>query len=118
MSDERSDALVLFGATGDLAYKKIFPSLQSMVRRGHLSVPVICIARDGCTLDRMAERIRRSLAEHGGGVDERAFATLSSLLHFVNGDYGDPQTFRKLRGELSQAQHPAHYLAIPPSLFG
>ena len=112
-----SDALVFFGATGDLAYKKIFPSLQAMIRRGHLDVPVIGVAKSGWTLDQFRARARDSVEQHGG-VDEAAFAKLLSLLRYVDGDYADPATFTKLRTALGGAQHPAHYLAIPPSLFG
>jgi glucose-6-phosphate 1-dehydrogenase len=113
----QSDALVFFGATGDLAYKKIFPSLQAMVRRGHLNVPVIGVAKAGWTLDQLKARARDSVEKHGG-LDQTAFAKLSSLLRYVDGDYQDPSTFAALRKELGSAQHPAHYLAIPPALFG
>jgi glucose-6-phosphate 1-dehydrogenase len=108
---------VFFGATGDLAYKKIFPSLQSMLRRGHLDVPVIGVAKAGWTLDQLRARARASLAEHGGGVDEALFAKLSALLRYVDGDYNDPGTFAMLRRQLGDAARPTHYLAIPPSLF-
>src|SRR5262245_50227448 len=117
MSQPHSDALVFFGATGDLAYKKIFPSLQAMVRRGHLSVPVIGVAKAGWTLDHFKARARDSVEKHGG-LDEAAFATLSKLLRYVDGDYENAATFAALRQELGSAQHPAHYLAIPPALFG
>src|SRR5262245_23270430 len=113
-----ADALVFFGATGDLAYKKIFPSLQGMVRRGNLNVPVIGVAKSGWTTDQLVDRARASLKEYGGGVDEKAFAKLVSLLRYHDGDYGDPATFAKLRQALGNATHPTHYLAIPPSLFG
>jgi glucose-6-phosphate 1-dehydrogenase len=114
-----SDALVFFGATGDLAYKKIFPSLQSMIRRGTLHVPVIGVAKQGWNLDQLRERARDSLAKHAeGGVDEAAFAKLVSLLRYVDGDYADAATFAELKKQLAGAQHPAHYLAIPPVLFG
>src|SRR5262245_47376168 len=112
-----SDALVFFGATGDLAYKKIFPALQAMVKRGHLNVPVIGVARAGWTLDQFKARTRDSIEKHGG-IDPAAFAKLSALLRHVGGDYQDPATFAALRKELGLAQHPAHYLAIPPALFG
>jgi glucose-6-phosphate 1-dehydrogenase len=117
MSEPHSDALVFFGATGDLAYKKIFPALQAMLRRGHLSVPVIGVAKAGWTLDQFKARARDSVEKHGG-LDPAAFAKLSSLLRYVDGDYQDPATFAALRKELGSAQHPAHYLAIPPALFG
>ncbi len=114
----RSDALVFFGATGDLAYKKIFPALQGMIRHGTLTVPLIGVAGSGWTLDQLRDRARASLQEYGGGVDETAFAKLLSLLQYIDGDYGDPATFAKLRGALGGATTPTHYLAIPPSLFG
>jgi len=114
----QSDALVFFGATGDLAYKKIFPSLQGMIQHGTLSVPVIGVAGSGWTLDQLRDRARASLDEFGGGVDEAAFARLISLLQYIDGDYGDPATFARLRATLGGAKAPTHYLAIPPSLFG
>jgi glucose-6-phosphate 1-dehydrogenase len=112
-----SDALVFFGATGDLAYKKIFPALQAMIKRGHLEVPVIGVAKAGWNLDQLRARAKDSLEKHGG-LDPAAFEKLSGLLHYVDGDYGDRATFDALRKELGGAQHPAHYLAIPPPLFG
>src|ERR1700753_1970892 len=111
-----SDALVFFGATGDLAYKKIFPALQSMVKRGTLNVPVIGVAKAGWNLDQLKARAQDSLEQHGG-VDSTAWAKLSSLLQYVDGDYADPATFVAVRQALGSAKHPAHYLAIPPSLF-
>jgi glucose-6-phosphate 1-dehydrogenase len=117
MSEALSDALVFFGATGDLAYKKIFPALQSMVKRGHLNIPVIGVARSSWTVDQLKARARDSVEKHGG-LDREAFAKLSTLLHYVDGDYASPATFQTLRRELGQARHPAHYLAIPPDLFG
>jgi glucose-6-phosphate 1-dehydrogenase len=114
---ERSDALVFFGATGDLAYKKIFPALQHMLRRGSLNVPVIGVAKAGWSRDQLLERARASLAEHGGGVDPDAFAKLDRLLQYVDGDYSDPATFEQVRRALGGARRPTHYLAIPPSLF-
>ncbi|HEX4148015.1 MAG TPA: glucose-6-phosphate dehydrogenase (NADP(+)), partial [Pirellulales bacterium] len=116
MSAPKSDALVFFGATGDLAYKKVFPALQSMARRGHLDVPVIGVAKAGWDLDKLRERARDSLEKHGG-VDETAFSRLCERLRYVDGDYQSPETFQKLRQELGSAKHPAHYLAIPPKLF-
>ena len=114
---ERSDALVFFGATGDLAYKKIFPALQHMLRRGSLDVPVIGVAKAGWSRDQLLERARASLTEHGGGIDPDAFAKLDSLLQYVDGDYSDPATFDQVRRALGRASRPTHYLAIPPSLF-
>jgi len=116
MSDMHSDALVFFGATGDLAYKKIFPALQSMIKRGHLDVPVIGVAKAGWNLEQFRARAHDSLEKHGG-VDAAAFEKLNSLLHYVDGDYQDPATFQAIRKELNGAQRPAHYLAIPPALF-
>src|SRR4051812_22024265 len=117
MSQTPSDALVFFGATGDLAYKKIFPALAAMARRGNLKVPVIGVAKAGWTLQNLKDRARSSLESHGE-FDPAAFKTLSNLLRYVDGDYEDPATFAALRKELADAQRPAHYLAIPPSLFG
>src|SRR6202049_4220260 len=117
MNQPQADALAFFGATGDLAYKKIFPALQAMVRRGHLNVPVIGVAKAGWTLDQFKARARDSVEKHGG-LDPGAFAKLCALLRYVDGDYKDPATFAALRKELGSAQHPAHYLAIPPALFG
>jgi glucose-6-phosphate 1-dehydrogenase len=117
MPPPHSDALVFFGATGDLAYKKIFPALQAMVTRGHLTVPVIGVAKAGWNLDQLRARARDSL-EHHGGLDTAAFGKLSNLLRYVDGDYHDPTTFQAIRQELGSAQRPAHYLAIPPMLFG
>jgi glucose-6-phosphate 1-dehydrogenase len=117
MNESHSDALVFFGATGDLAYKKIFPSLQAMVKRGHLSVPVIGVAKSGWTTDQLRARARDSLEKHGG-VNAAAFDKLCGLLRYVDGDYQDPATFQAIRKELGSAQRPAHYLAIPPMLFG
>ena len=116
MANFHSDALVFFGATGDLAYKKIFPSLQAMVKRGHLDVPVIGVAKAGWTVDQLCARAKDSLEKHGG-LDPAAFEKLTRLLRYVDGDYQDPSTFSVLRKELQDAQRPAHYLAIPPVLF-
>ncbi len=116
MSDSHSDALVFFGATGDLAYKKIFPALQAMVKRGHLNSPVIGVAKSGWNLDQLRARARDSIEKHGG-VDPTAFDRLSALLRYVDGDYQDPATFQNLRKELGAAERPTHYLAIPPVLF-
>ena len=112
-----SDALVFFGATGDLAYKKIFPALQNMVRRGTLKGPVIGIAKSPLTIDQFRERARASVTEHGGGVDKVAFPKLLERLQYIDGDYRDPRTFVRLREALNRATRPVHYLAIPPSLF-
>jgi glucose-6-phosphate 1-dehydrogenase len=113
-----SDALVFFGATGDLAYKKIFPSLQAMIKRGHLDVPVIGVAKAGWSLDQLRARARDSIEKHGGGLDPATFEKLSGLLRYVDGDYKDAATFQAIRKELDSAERPAHYLAIPPTLFG
>ena len=117
MSASRSDALVFFGATGDLAYKKIFPSLQAMLKRGRLDVPVIGVAKASWNLDQMKARAKDSLEKHGG-LDPAAFMKLTGLLRYVDGDYNDPATFAAIRRELGDAKRPAHYLAIPPVLFG
>jgi glucose-6-phosphate 1-dehydrogenase len=117
MNDIHSDALVFFGATGDLAYKKIFPALQAMVKRGNLDIPVIGVAKAGWTLDQLRARARESVERHGG-LDREAFDKLSRLLGYVDGDYHDAATFQELRKQLGSAARPAYYLAIPPALFG
>src|SRR3984893_13736485 len=117
MSDTHSDGLVFFGATGDLAYKKIFPSLQAMVKRGTLNVPVVGVAKSGWNIDQFRTRAKDSLEKHGA-VDRLAFDKLIGLLRYVDGDYNDPATFRAIRKELGTSERPAHYLAIPPVLFG
>jgi glucose-6-phosphate 1-dehydrogenase len=113
---EQADAFVFFGATGDLARKKIFPALQSLVKRGALNVPVIGVARPGWSLERLRERAKESLEEHGG-ADPVAFPKLASLLRYCEGEYSDPATFNRLREILGPAKRPVHYLAIPPSMF-
>jgi glucose-6-phosphate 1-dehydrogenase len=117
MPASHCDALVFFGATGDLAYKKIFPALQAMIQRGHLNVPVIGVAKANWTLEQLRDRAKSSLEEHGG-CDPAAFQKLCGLLRYVDGDYADIATFQALRKELGNSESPAHYLAIPPKLFG
>jgi glucose-6-phosphate 1-dehydrogenase len=116
LSQPHSDALVFFGATGDLAYKKIFPALQAMIKRGTLDVPVIGVAKAGWSLDQLKARAKDSLEQHGG-LDAAAWGKLSSLLQYVDGDYADRATFVAVRKALGSAQRPAHYMAIPPSMF-
>ena len=116
MGTSQSDALVFFGATGDLAFKKIFPALQAMVKRGHLDVPVIGVGRSAWTVDQFQARARESLEQHGE-VDPAAWEKLCGLLRYVHVDYADPTTFQALRKELGGAERPLYYLAIPPSLF-
>jgi glucose-6-phosphate 1-dehydrogenase len=116
MSPERADALVFFGATGDLAHRKIFPALHAMARRGHLDIPVIGVAKAGWTLDQLKTRAADGIERHGG-LDPAAFAHLARCLRYVDGDYNDPATFQRLQRELEGAKHPTHYLAIPPGLF-
>jgi len=111
-----SDALVFFGATGDLAHKKIFPALQALAKRGKLDMPVIGVAKAGWTLDQLKARARDSV-ERYGGLDPNAFSQLNRLLLYIDGDYADSATFQQLRRILGDAKHPVHYLAIPPSLF-
>ncbi len=113
---DHSDALVFFGATGDLAYKQIFPALCALVTSGKLAVPITGVANSGWTLDLLKQRAHDSLAEHGP-VNEDAFAKLTALLRYVDGDYNDPATFAALRQQLGDARRPCHYLAIPPALF-
>jgi glucose-6-phosphate 1-dehydrogenase len=112
-----SDALVFFGATGDLAYEQIFPSLLGLVRDDGLDVPIVGVAKSGWGLDQLKERAKDSLAHHGP-VDKAAQRKLLSLLRYIDGDYTDPATFAKLHDELGEATRPLHYLAVPPSLFG
>jgi len=116
MVDARSDALVFFGATGDLAAKQIFPALQALTRRGQLDLPVIGVARSEWTDDQLKLRARESLAAHGG-VDETAFTRLAARLRYVSGEYQDSSTYSRLREALGPARRPIYYLAIPPSLF-
>ncbi|HEX5046203.1 MAG TPA: glucose-6-phosphate dehydrogenase [Gammaproteobacteria bacterium] len=116
MAAGSADALVLFGATGDLMHRKIFPALQALVRRGSLSVPIVGVAREGWSLDALKTRIADSL-EHGPGLDRDAYHRIVELLRYVDGDYRDDPTFVRLREQLGDAQHPLHYLALPPSLF-
>jgi glucose-6-phosphate 1-dehydrogenase len=117
MPTRRADALVLFGATGDLAYKKIFPALHALVQRGALQVPVVGVARGGWTLDKLRARARESVTTHGT-IDEDAFARLSTQLRYVDGDYHDPSTYDRLKDALDGATRPLHYLAVAPSVFG
>jgi len=117
MNQPLSDALAFFGATGDLAYKKIFPALHAMARRGNLNFPVIGVAKSGWDLEKLRVRARDSVRTHGGGVDEKAFAVLVRHLSYVDGDYKDSTTYSKLRNALCNARNPLHYLAIPPALF-
>lgn len=117
MDTTQSDALVFFGATGDLAYKQIFPSLQRLARRGKLVGPVIGVAKAGWNLDQFKARAKDSVEKHGG-ADPEGLPKLLNCLRYVDGDYNDPETFRQVRQQLGNAKHPLHYLAIPPSLFG
>lgn len=116
MTTPSSDAFVFFGATGDLAYKKIFPALQTLIKRGNLNIPIIGVARAGWTLDQLRERARESL-EQFGSFDSESFSRLSSLLRYIDGDYKDPDTFKRLKETLDGAKLPLHYLAVPPSMF-
>jgi glucose-6-phosphate 1-dehydrogenase len=117
MDKIQSDALVFFGATGDLAYKQIFPALQRLAKRGKLQGPVIGVAKAGWTLDQLKARAKDSVERHGG-VDSDGLPELLNHLCYVDGDYNDPATFQQVRKQLGTAKHPLHYLAIPPSLFG
>jgi glucose-6-phosphate 1-dehydrogenase len=116
MAEPHSDAFVFFGATGDLAYKKIFPALYAMVRSGGLAIPIIGMARAGWTLEKLRQRARDSI-EHDGNFEPGCFEKLAAQLRYVDGDYTDPQTFGKLKVALGTASRPIHYLAIPPSMF-
>lgn len=117
MADFQSDAIVFFGATGDLAYKQIFPSLQGLIRDEGFNLPVVGVAKAGWNLDQFKARAKDSLEKHGG-LDQDAFGKLAGLLRYVDGDYNDPNTFAQLRKEFGSAKQPLHYLAIPPALFG
>jgi glucose-6-phosphate 1-dehydrogenase len=117
MTKERSDALVLFGATGDLAYKKIFPAVLHLIARGRLDAPVVCLARSGWNRDKLLERARESFEKYGGGIRGDVFAKFAETMEYVDGDYRDPSTFDRVRQALGAAKAPIHYLAIPPSLF-
>ena len=116
MDTAPADGLVFFGATGDLAYKQIFPALQALVRRHHLEIPIIGVAKSGWDIERLRARARDSLQQQGD-VDQTAFAKLASLLRYVDGDYRDSDTYARLRAALGGARRPLHYLAIPPSAF-
>jgi glucose-6-phosphate 1-dehydrogenase len=116
-SSVASDALVLFGVTGDLAHKMIFPALYAMAKRGVLKVPIVGVARSGWNLAKLRQRARDSVRENGGIDDAAALRQLLRLLHYVDGEYHDPRTFAALKQVLGRARHPAFYLAIPPSLF-
>ena len=118
MPNAQSDAFVFFGATGDLAFKKIFPALYAMVRRGGFQIPIIGVARGGLTLEKLKDRARESIKKSGGDVDDGTFEKLASLLRICNGDYSDEKTFKQLREVIGLAKNPIHYLAIPPSMFG
>jgi glucose-6-phosphate 1-dehydrogenase len=113
-----SDALVFFGASGDLAHKQIFPALYSMTKRGVLNVPVVGVAHSGWDLEQLRNRARDSIEHAAGGIDDRrAFNQLLSNLEYVDGDYKDGDTFTRLKVALGKVAHAAHYLAIPPALF-
>src|SRR6185503_12271404 len=113
----QADALVLFGITGDLAYKMIFPALYALAKRGALNVPVIGVALQEWSLAQLQARVKDSLQLAGGIDNKNAFDRLLALLRYVSGDYSHPHTFTALKKELGDARHPAHYLAIPPLLF-
>ncbi|TPK93841.1 MULTISPECIES: glucose-6-phosphate dehydrogenase [unclassified Mesorhizobium] len=117
MSQERSDTLVLFGATGDLAHKKIFPALYQMVAKGTLSEPVIGVAFDPWELPKLVDRARDGIVTALGSIDDKVFAKLASQLRYVSGDYRDGATFEKLKTALGSAQRPLHYMAVPPTMF-
>ena len=117
MPNEMSDAFVFFGATGDLAYKQVIPSLQKLIKDGGLNLPIIGVAKAGWSVDQLKARAKDSL-EHHGGLDQAAFDKMAGLLRYVDGDYANAATFTELRKQLGQAQRPLHYLAVPPSLFG
>jgi glucose-6-phosphate 1-dehydrogenase len=117
MNDNRSDAFVFFGATGDLAYTRIFPALQALIRRGQFDMPIIGVARSPLGAEGLRARARESVERHGG-IDLPAFERLASRLQYVSGDYRSPETFTRIRAALGGASHPLYYLAIPPEMFG
>src|SRR5437870_6291678 len=116
MTAPHSDAFVFFGATGDLAYKQIFPALQAMIRRGHFNMPITGVAKSGWHLDQLKNRARDSIEKHGK-FDADAFAKLVARLQYIDGDYRDQATYGRLHQILGKAERPLHYLAIPPSMF-
>jgi len=116
MNNTDSDAFVFFGATGDLAYKKIFPALNAMVRRDNFAIPIIGMARAGWNLDKLKEHARNSVRQNGD-FDAASFEKMAGLLRYVDGDYTDPATYAKLQDAIGAAKKPIHYLAIPPSMF-
>jgi glucose-6-phosphate 1-dehydrogenase len=116
-SPDRSDALVFFGASGDLASKKIFPALYAMTKRGHLELPVIGVAKSSWTLEQFRARARESLEKHCAPLDEAEVSKLLARLRYVAGEYEEGRTFEALRRELGDAKRPTHYLAVPPSAF-
>ena len=116
MTAATSDAIVFFGATGDLAYKQIFPALQGLVRDEGVNVPIVGVAKAGWTLEQLQARAKDSLSHHGS-YEVGAFTKLLKLLKYVDGDYSDPQTFDQVKKALGSASRPMHYLAIPPALF-
>jgi glucose-6-phosphate 1-dehydrogenase len=118
MTQTRSDALVVFGVTGDLAHKMIFPALYAMAKRGNLNVPVIGVAFPKWSLDRLHRRVTDSIRRSGGIDNQRALKHLLSLITYVSGDYNDANTFAEIRTALGKTRRPAYYLAIPPALFG
>src|ERR1700758_2893998 len=113
---QHSDAFVFFGATGDLAYKQIFPALQALVRRGQLQAPIVGVGRSKWSTQQLIDYAQASIKEHAK-VDKHAFEQLASLIHYVEGDYEDAATYGKIRRAIGKAAAPLHYLAIPPSLF-
>lgn len=115
-TDIPSDALVFFGATGDLAHKKIFPALQMLAKRGKLEIPVIGVAKSGWNMEQFLARAKDSVETYGG-LDAEGFSRLRARLSYIDGDYRDQMTFERLRQELGSSKHPLHYLAIPPVLF-
>ncbi len=117
MTTPHSDALVIFGVTGDLAHKMIFPALYAMAKRGTLTVPVLGVALPKWSVERLHERVEDSIKRSGGIDNQRALDHLLSRLSYVNGDYNDEDTFAAIKKALGSAKRPAHYLAIPPALF-
>jgi glucose-6-phosphate 1-dehydrogenase len=118
MSETHSDALVIFGVTGDLAHKAIFPALYALVKSGALQTPVVGVASPKWTLEQLRARVENSVEQSPGGIDDKdAMRRLDELIVYVSGDYNDAKTFGLIKQALGDAKRPAHYLAIPPALF-
>jgi glucose-6-phosphate 1-dehydrogenase len=113
----RSDALVFFGATGDLAFKQIFPAVQALVKHGRLNMPIVAVGRKDVPLEELRARVKESLAASENGVDAGAFEKLASQLRYARVDFDAPKSFQSIRDAIPDAKHPLHYVALPPDVF-